>query len=157
MRNVGNISLAALQAMAKAAGMPMKFQADSMSADGKTVEVRIILDPAKSTKDLNLTASTSNGRAKSTKAFFEKWFKNKVSTINFGQQGGFGQPVEIAAKVDLTGMDTKKLVFYAYDKATNNYRRIENPAYWIDKNGFLRFTTELAGEYYHQRGPLERK
>jgi len=119
--------------------------------------VRIILDPAKSTKDLNLTASTSNGRAKSTKAFFEKWFKNKVSTINFGQQGGFGQPVEIAAKVDLTGMDTKNLYFYSYDKKTNTYRRIEKPAYWIDKNGYLHFDTPYAGDIIISENPLERK
>jgi len=69
----------------------------------------------------------------------------------------WGQPVEIAAKVDLTGMDTSNLCFYSYDKATNTYKRIEKPAYWIDKNGYLRFTTELAGNIVVSGGPLERK
>ena len=69
----------------------------------------------------------------------------------------WGQPVEIAAKVDLTGMDTKNLYFYSYDKKTNTYRRIEKPAYWIDKNGYLRFTTELAGDIIITEGALERK
>ena len=157
MKNVGNISLAALQAMAKAAGMPVKFQADSMSADGKAVEVRITLDPGKSTKGLNLSASTSNAGAKASEAMFEKWFRNNVSVVSFAQQGDFGQPVDIAAKVDLTGMDTSNLYFYSYDKATNTYRRIEKPAYWIDKNGYLRFTTELAGDIVITEGALERK
>jgi len=54
IKNAGNITLGTLQAMAKAAEMPVKFQADTMSADGKSVEVRITLDPAKATKDINL-------------------------------------------------------------------------------------------------------
>ena len=51
MKNVGNIPLAVLQAMAKVARMPVKFQSDSMSADGKSVYVRITLDPVKSQRD----------------------------------------------------------------------------------------------------------
>jgi len=123
-----------------------------MSADGKTVEVRITLDPGKSTKGLNLSASTSNAGAKTREAMFEKWFRNNVSVVSFAQQGDFGQPVEIAAKVDLAGMDTKNLYFYSYDKKTNTYRRIEKPAYWIDKNGYLRFVTELAGDIIISEG-----
>ena len=157
IKNPGNISLEALQAMSKAAGMPVRFQADSMSADGKSVEVRITLDPAKATQALNLSASTTNATAKARKALFEKWYENKVQTISFGQQGSFGQPVEIAAKVDLTGMDTENLYFYSYDKASNSYKRIEKPNYWIDKNGYLHFTTELAGDIIISNGPLQKK
>jgi len=77
--------------------------------------------------------------------------------VSFAQQGDFSQSVEITAKVDLTGKDTSNLYFYSYDKATNTYRRIENPACWIDKNGYLRFTTKLAGDVIISEGPLERK
>lgn len=155
IKNPGNISLEALLAMADKTGMPVRFQADSMSTGG--VDVRISLDPGKSSKNLNLSASSANDTAKARKAFFEKWFKNKVAVVSLGQQGSFGFPVEIAAKVDLTGMDTKNLVFYSYDKATNAYRRIEKPAYWIDTNGYLHFYTELAGDIIISEGPLEKK
>jgi len=47
--------------------------------------------------------------------------------------------------------------FYSYDKKTNSYKRIEKPAYWIDKNGYLRFTTEMAGDIIISEGSLERK
>lgn len=157
MKNVGNMTLAALKAMANAAGMPVRFQADSMSEDGRSVDVRITLDPAGSTKDLNLSASTTNAAAKAAKSTFENWFNNKVQAISCAQQGSFGQPVEIAAKFDLTGMDTKNLRFYSYDKTTNTYREIPNTAYWIDSNGYLHFTTELAGDIIISDGVLERK
>jgi len=157
MKNVGNMTLAALKAMANAAGMPVRFQADSMSEDGGSVDVRITLDPAGSTKDLNLSASTTNAAAKAAKSTFENWFNNKVQAISCAQQGSFGQPVEIAAKFDLTGMDTKNLRFYSYDKTTNTYREIPNTAYWIDSNGYLHFTTELAGDIIISDGVLERK
>ena len=91
------------------------------------------------------------------RSIFEKWFKNKVRVIHFDQQADWDQPVNIAAKVDLASMDTKNLYFYSYDKKTNTYRRIEKPAYWIDKNGYLRFTTEMAGDIIISEGPLERK
>jgi len=54
-------------------------------------------------------------------------------------------------------MDTKNLYFYSYDKAANIYRRIEKPAYWIDKNRYLHFTTEYGGDIIVSDGPLERK
>lgn len=156
IKNPGKVSLAAMQAMAKEAGMPVKFQADSTSADGKSVEVRITLDPAKATEDLNLSASTTNAIAKARKAFFEKWFRNDISVVSFVQQGSFGQPVEVAVKIDLA-VDVKNLVFYSYDKATNNYKRIENPGAWVDKISYLHFTTELAGDIIISVGPLEKK
>jgi len=69
----------------------------------------------------------------------------------------WGQPVQIAAKVDLTGMDTANLFFYSYDEKTNIYWRIEKPAYWIEKNGYLHFTTELVEDIIISEGALERK
>ena len=73
------------------------------------------------------------------------------------QTAPWGQPVQIAARIDLTGMDSKKLYFYSYDKKANTYRRIEKPAYWIDKNGYLYFETELAGDIIISEGPLDKK
>lgn len=121
------------------------------------MEALISLDPAKVTGELNLSAFTTNSAAKACETFFEKWFKNDVSVVSLGQQGSFGQPMEIAVKLNLTGMNTKNLEFYSYDKATNTYRRIEKPADWIDKNGYLHFTTELAGDIIISEEMLEKK
>ena len=93
----------------------------------------------------------------SIKGIFEKWFENKVRIIHLEQQGAWGQPVQIAARVDLSGMDTENLHFYSYDKKANSYKRIEKPAYWIHKNGYLRFIIEMAGDIIITEGPLERK
>ena len=65
--------------------------------------------------------------------------------------------VEIAAKLDLTGMGTSNLYFYSYNSKANTYRRIEKPTCWIDKNGYLHFTTEMAGDIIISKGPLDRK
>jgi len=122
------------------------------------VQVRItISDPAKAVKDVLLSGYIKGADVDRVKAHFEKWFTNKLRVIHFDQQEDFGQPVRIAALVDLTGMDTKNLCFYSYDKKANTYRRIENPTYWIDKNGYLHFTTPYAGDIIISEGPLERK
>ena len=91
------------------------------------------------------------------KTIFEKWFSNDVAVVSFGQQGSFGQPVEVAVKVDPIVMDIHNLVFYSYDSKTNTYKRIEKPAYWIDGNGYLHFTTEFAGDIIISEGALEQK
>lgn len=51
-------------------------------------------------------------------------------------------------------MDMTGLVLYSYDKAANIYRRIEKPAYWVDTNSYLHFTTEHAGDIIVSEGPL---
>ena len=157
LKNPGNITKAALDAMVKKAGMPLKVKANSMSTDGKFVEVQLSFDPAKATKDVNLSGSLTNARAKSVMAYFQKWYSNKLAVVSLGQQGDFGMPVEVAAKVDLSGMDTTKLVFYSYNRTTGEYTRIAAPAYWIDKNGYVHFTTTLAGDIVISEGILAKK
>jgi len=122
------------------------------------VQVRLYVDdPANATKDILVSGYIKGADVDRVKAHFEKWFTNKLRVIHFDQQEDFGQPVRIAALIDLTGMDTASLHFYSYDKATNTYRRIEKPAYWIDKNGYLHFTTEYAGEIIISDGELTKK
>jgi len=127
------------------------------TADG-AVQVRVqFTNPSAITTDVLLSGRVEGDAINSIKGIFEKWFKNKVRVIHLEQQGAWGQPVQIAARVDLSGMDTENLCFYSYDKKANSYKRIEKPAYWIDKNGYLRFTTEYAGEIIISEGALERK
>jgi len=141
-------------ALAALAGL--KYEHDTV-ADG-AVQVRLaISNPEKITKDIMVSGYVKGDEVDRIRSHFEKWFQNKLRGIHMDQSEPWGQPVEIAARVDLTGMDTKNLYFYSYDKKTNTYKRIEKPAYWIDENGYLHITTELAGDIVISEGPLERK
>ena len=78
------------------------------------------------------------------KAKFTKWVGKPVVVISLKQKTTFGVKTEIAAKVDLSELDTTKLYFYAYNAATNSYKKI-NTTGKVDKNGFLHFATTKAG------------
>ena len=134
----------------------LRFENDTV-ADG-AVQVRLYInDPANIKNDLMVSGYVKGGEVDRIRSHFEKWFGNKVRVIHMDQTEPWGQPVQIAARVDLTGMDANNLYFYSYDKKTNTYKRIEKPAYWIDENGYLHITTELAGDIIISEGPLERK
>ena len=124
----------------------------------KAVQVQLTFpEPNKIMTDMKVSGWMKSSIVDNRKAFFEKWYVNKLRIIHLDHTGSFGQAVEIAAKVDLNGMDTKELYFYSYDKATNSYKRIEKAAYWIDRNGYLHFTTELAADIVVSEGALEKK
>jgi hypothetical protein len=106
---------------------------------GKAVELRLYADWA-------VPGYTTGTAAEKIRKLFEKWFSNQIRAIHFDQDGKWEKPVKIAAKIDLAGIDTTKMVFYYYDPKKNSFRKLEAPAYWIDANGYLRFTTEYAGE-----------
>lgn len=155
-QNISEVSKHVFDAMVKAATVKgIKAYFDSMNAQG--VDVRLYIDPSAVIGDLNVAASTTNATTKATKNLFEKFFNNKAAVISFGHQGSFGDSINVAAKVDLTGMNTKNLVFYVYDKKTNTYRQIANPTYWIDSNGYLRFSTVFAGDIIVSDGALVKK
>ncbi len=133
----------------------LRFWHDSVA--GSEVKLRVYFDnPELFTEDARVSGYVSGPEVDKYRAFFEKWFSNKIRTIHFDHAGKWEQPVHIAAKVDLAGMDTSKLCFYYYDPKLNKYTRFY-PEYWIDANGFLHFITEYAGEIIISEGELERK
>ncbi|MCL2578703.1 MAG: carboxypeptidase-like regulatory domain-containing protein [Oscillospiraceae bacterium] len=145
LTNPGNITHVALQAMVNAAGtQTIAVNADSLNAVGE-VDVRIRFNPAQATGDLNLAASTTNVSAMTTSNLFQENFGGTMSVISLSQQGSFGMEVRIAAKVD-ADLDTANLYFYAYDRASNTFRRFVPSVQFVDGNGFLQFTTTLAGD-----------
>ena len=105
-------------------------------------------------QQFDLSASTTNSRQKEQRV--EPALRNNVMTISLGQQGSFGQSVRIAAKID-PKLNTKNLVFYAYNKTTNSYTLIAEPSYWVDPNGYVHFTTTLAGNIVISDGALKSK
>jgi|GEM_PF-3608556 len=147
--------LQALAGWAKRDGMAIRLTVD-VTKDS-SVTARYVLDPSTAERTISLLASSESPGAVNTATRFKRWFKNNLAVVSTGQTDGFGMLVDIAVKVDLTGFITENLYFYSYDSKTNQYRRIEKPAYWIDKNGYLHFTTELAGDIIISEGPLGRK
>ncbi|MCL2069064.1 MAG: hypothetical protein FWH00_04110, partial [Oscillospiraceae bacterium] len=159
LRNPGEIGLAALQAMsnaARGAGMTLRLQADSMTANNTAVDVRITLNPALATQNLNLAASTQNTSATRTANIFKQFFSNNLMTVSLGQQGIFGQTVTIVAKL-APGLNTANLMFYVYDSAANTFRRIQTPNYRIDANGYVHFDIALGGEIVISDAALARR
>lgn len=157
LKNPGVITNATMNKMVDAAGdVPVRIQADSMTNNGKAVDVRITLDPAGINKDIDLTATTAKSRTNYVTKLFGKWFNNKVAVVSFMQKDSFGGKVSVAAKVDLSGMNTQNLVFYSYNRTTNTYRRVTTD-YRVDSNGFLCFETELGNDIIVSEGPLSAK
>ncbi|MCL2035720.1 MAG: hypothetical protein FWG94_13475, partial [Oscillospiraceae bacterium] len=157
-KNPGDISLSTLQAMANAArqaGMTLRLQADSMTANNRSVDVRITLNPAQSTQDLNLSASTTNAGATRTTNTFTRFFSNNVMTVSLGQQGSFGQTVTIAARLN-PGLNTDNLAFYVYDRTANTFQRIQSPNDRVDANGYVHFDTAMGGEIVISDGVLSK-
>lgn len=153
LHNPGKISYTALQDMVAASSLSLKVYADTLTADGKAVDVRLTLNPSAAKTDLNLSASTSNSNATACKDLFGRWFNNRVSVVSLGQKGSFGQTVRIAAKLD-SGLDPENLVFYSYDNGKNSYSQIKNSEYRVDTGGYVHFNTELAGDIVISDGAL---
>jgi hypothetical protein len=154
LRNPGAISLQTLLGMSQAAGMPVRLRADSLKPDGKSVDVRISLDPSTATKGIDLSASTTSNEALDTGRLFGNCFSNALMAVSLGQKGYFGQRVEIAVKLSPV-LSLDNLLMYSYNKAENSYAQIKNPGAWLDGNGYLHFSTELAGEIIISQGSLQ--
>lgn len=123
----------------------------------KHVTVRLTLAPELVTKEIKLYASLDNAFTTSTKNLFGRTYSNNIRVIYFAQEGDIGQKAAIAAKADLTGMNTTNLYFYSYDRAANSISAIAQPNYWVDSNGYLRFETSVLVTIIISDGPLARK
>ncbi|MDL2233373.1 hypothetical protein LJC63_07310 [Ruminococcaceae bacterium OttesenSCG-928-L11] len=132
---------------------PVQFD----TLQNKGVQVRVTVNqPGSMTTGMQLSGQVSGAVVDKYKALFQKWFGTEVYVIHFDQSGEWGQPVEIAAKLDFSGVDLTKLNFYAYNAKTNTYRRIPNSNYTVDKNGYIHFTTTYAGTIIISEGPLKK-
>ena len=136
--NPGNFTLAQLRAHQTI------ISADSLTTAG-SVDVRIILSPANAASSLNLSASTTSARAVRTQNRFQNHFGGTFSVISLGQQEDFGMEVTIAARIS-PALDADNLFFYSFSRESNTFRRFTPSSVWMDDNGFLHFTTTMAGD-----------
>jgi len=154
--NISAVSPAALARIVNTAeGRSVMIHFDSMLPGG-IVDVRLFVNPDDITSTINVSGSTVNAAAQDTARMFETFFANSIRTISLGQQGRFDAEMHIAARVSLTGMDVDNLYFYSYNPATHTFVRIQNPRYWVDTNGYLRFNTWLGNIIVISSGPLSR-
>lgn len=126
---------------------------------GKKVTARITVDPAIAANlkgELNVYASVEKKDTQKTFNLFNKYFTNKIAVVHLGQSGAYGMNVKVAAKVDLSGMDTSALKLYVYNAATNTYSKLTS-SYFIDANGYLHFTTPVGGSVIISNGALVKK
>jgi hypothetical protein len=124
------------------------IHADTMSNNGKSVQGRIYLESkalVSFNKDIHLGIYTEPEKTRAIERLFEKHFSNNVGVIKLDQEESFDTKIQIAAKLDLNGLDTSSLLLYSYNPSTNSYTIINNPNYFIDKAGYLHFFTEQAG------------
>ncbi len=159
VKNAGSITPEALRSMrltTEASKGKAKLLADSTSPDGK-IAARLYIDPEKSfyvDKEIKLGVSMEQKDTQKTQSTFERYFDNKVSVVHFDHEGAFGMSIDAAVKVDLTGMNTKNLLFYSYNSKTNRYTPITNADAYMDENGFLHFTTNMGGDLVITDKPL---
>lgn len=160
MKDMNLVDLSVLKKLAYAAergGMVPWLNMDSMLPRKNAVDVRVGINPALAENGMYLAGSTQNERAEKVKALFKKHFSNPIPIVlSLSQQEDFGQAAEIAVKVS-ENMDPQELNFYSYDVRTNTYRRIQTPSAWMDKNGYLHFTSSLAMDIVVSKGTLVKK
>lgn len=158
LRNVTTISpdiLSSVASQASKAGVTATLTADTM--DGAAVGARVYIDAAAAAKlgrEINVSAVIGNAAVEKA---LSGAYKNKLAVLDLGQTGTFGMNVSIAARLNLSGMDTAKLVFYSYNAKTKQLVELTAPAYWIDTNGYIHFTTTMGNCIIVSNGPLVQK
>lgn len=137
LRNSSTIARSVLQSALKTAGEKgLLFHIDTVKKNA--VESRLYLRPSLlkgGEKDILKLGVTIN--MTSLKKVFDQYYKNNLHLITFSQKGGFGGAIEVAAKLDLSSMNTKNLVFYHYDSASNTFYKLSGVKYFMDANGYL--------------------
>gem|GEM_PF-4231803 len=155
-RSLDAETLRQLATAAAAGGKRCLIQADTVV--GGITQASLTFNPAGAISPLQLlrgaqnkaapmllTCSVDSRGTRQVKELFERHFDNRAAVLEFAQKGSFPMPVDIAAKVNLAGLNSGSLYFYAYDSGANTYMLLPNLKYSIDKQGYLRFTTDRAG------------
>lgn len=121
------------------------------------VQMTIYIDkPGNATKDLLVSGHVSGEMVTQRKEQLKELFPNEIAVICMDQQGEFGMQIQVAAKVDLSGLDIDNLYFYSYDRQLETYTRIQTE-YEVDTNGFIHFNTMLGGDIIITNAPLDSK
>ena len=155
IKNCSFVLPEALQYAAKAGGSNFRIIFDTM--DGNAVDTRITIDPSKMTKGFSPLSGAYGDGPDPVIEKFARTYSNKFAHVFFMQKGSFGTTVQVATRVNLSGLNTSSLLFYSYDWFANQYTVIENPNYSIDEYGYLHFSTSMGGSILITDQPLTAK
>ena len=157
MQNVSVVSASILESMASEArksGVNAYLSVDTMKNGIVDVRVRIpVSAAARLGRDVNM-ASVDNT---AVKARFNRYYSNRLDVVALAQNGSFGVPASVAARLALGNADAADLHFYSFNAATNSYQEMVQTGAFIDVNGYLHFNTELGGYIVISVGALELK
>ena len=157
VNNIGEMPLSLWQKIQNLADIPSVLHADSIAKDGRSVTVRVTVNPLLVKEDLNLEGRTESARINNTLSIFNRYFENKCFAIELKQKDSFNQRAKVAAKVDIGDINPTELVFYSYNNETNSYIRLNSTQARVDKNGYLHFYTEYGNTIIVSHGPLKQK
>ena len=111
---------------------------------------------------IDFTMQVSGDSVNETATAIRSMFTNNVAVILNGHNGTFGRgrggtPTRLrtAAMIDLTGLDTNNLRFYAFNDDMNIFTLIHTP-FGIDSQGFLHFFMPVGGPIIVTDSPLTR-
>ena len=157
MQNVSVVSASILESMASEArksGVNAYLSVDPMKNGIVDVRVRIpVSAAARLGRDVNM-ASVDNT---AVKARFNRYYSNRLDVVALAQNGSFGVPASVAARLALGNANAADLHFYSFNAATNSYQEMVQTGAFIDVNGYLHFNTELGGYIVISVGALELK
>jgi len=148
LTNPAFVQHASMQAIATAAGgNAIRVNADTMmtTATGTAVDVRITLNPALVTGDLNLAASTTTAEPLRIANFFRTHFVGDFTVVHMQQRETFGQTVRIAARL-APNQSRENFVFYTFNREANTFRLITPENVTVCSAGYVHFSTALAGD-----------
>ena len=158
--SISPLRLRSLHNAAQRHGRTAVFNADTLSRDRTFVQGRLTVEPGmllERTSDLLLGVYTDPGVTGTTYQLFRRTFTNNIAVVRLSQQGEFGARMRVAARVDLAGLNTNTLIFYAYESATRRPLLLRDVAYYIDGSGYLVFHTDRGGDIIIADRPLVRR
>ena len=151
-QNKSRVSAAALRtadyaAREKNAEIELRF--DTTTATGG-IQGRLSINPAlcgEITEDLRLRVWTRSEYIDELTSTLKTKLNDDFAVIYCEQPGAYGMTVKVAAKADLTGIDSTKLKLFKYSPSTNKLTELESSAFWLDANGYIQFKTNNGGVY----------
>lgn len=146
--NIDNVAKLDLQAAAKAGlakGGKVFFNFDTLSED--KVVARVTINPfliKDSTGSYNFMLDISSDAVSAIQAKAATKLGTPVAVIKAPVQS-YGMNVILAAKLDLTGMNTAKLTAYTYNEAADTYTELKKASCYADEYGFVHLQANDAG------------
>lgn len=171
--SVSTVSLESAAAEMQLGGGHVLLNFDTYSADGKTAEGRLTInpraykpvqynDPLQVGHSINVALNTNDDAVSKIRNTFQKFYKNEILVIKTGQKGGYGMSVTCAIKAGNVFSKVKQsnLYLYTFDPDSGNggsFRLVKNPNISIDGNKNLHFTTDTGNYLIISNGPLTKK